>query len=368
MMSLIGRSGRVARLMQRVGYPSVAIATFGIQPHGCQGLVVHLHSIECLSIRGGVHSVLRVRPYLVEDPIADPSYLSPEVPFGDAEVLARLEDDLPKLVLEDSAEDFVAHLLQAVGQYDGARVETYVKPPPPQPFAVNPRAAPVAEQQTNRASGLKYRDAVLQVPLQPDAVLHHQSEEAWEGNGRVLGNEPERGFARRADAAGTRECFDEFGGDWPAGNGGFCVEGATDYRQLVTPCVPTDVLPQHGGEVAALGRSRSGIRLVRVHLEVDARHLADRDENSGELRLPTQDCPDQARKLRSVVGRVWGYGADRRGHLAVDRGFHGEPPAPYARHHGPKRGGCAAGEGSALDRYDDLLGNLDPVDFGHDVL
>src|ERR687897_2773390 len=196
------------------------------------------------------------------------------------------------MALEDGAEDFVAHLIQAVGQDGGVRVETNAKPPPHEPCAVDPRAAPVAEQQANRASGLEYRDAVLQVPLQPDAVLHHQSEEAWEGNGRVLGNEPERGFARRADAAGSRECFDEFGEDWPGGDGGLCVEGTTDYRQLVTPCVPTDVLPQHGGEVAALGGSRSGIRLVRGRLEVDARHLADRDESSGELRLPTQDCPD----------------------------------------------------------------------------
>src|SRR5215203_2332784 len=151
--------------MQRVGYPSVAIDTFGIYPHGHQGLVVHLRPVECLPIRGGGRSVLRAQPYLVEDLIADPAYLSPEVPFGDAKVLARLENDLPNLVLEDSAEDFVAHLLQAVGQYDGARVETYVKPPPPQPFAVNPRTAPVAKQQTNRASGLEYRDAVLQVSL-----------------------------------------------------------------------------------------------------------------------------------------------------------------------------------------------------------
>src|SRR5215203_4019468 len=353
--------------MQRVGYPSVAIDTFGIYPHGHQGLVVHLRPVECLPIRGGGRSVLRVRPYLVEDPIADPSYLSPEVPFGDAEVLARLEDDLPKLVLEDSAEDFVAHLLQAVGQYDGSRVETNAKPPSPEPFTVDPSAAPVAEQQANRTSGLEYRNAVLQVPLQPDAVLHHHGEEAWKDHGRVLGDEPERGLARCADAAGLCERLDEFGENWPAGDGGSRVESATDYRQLVTPRVPADGLPQYGREVAALGRPRSGIRLVRVRPEVGARHLADGDESSGELRLPTEDCPDQARKRRGVVGRVRGYRADRRGHLAVDRGFRGEASAPDARHHGPKRGGRAAGDGSALDHYNHLLGDLGPVDLGHDV-
>src|SRR5918993_750083 len=182
--------------MQRVGYPSVAIDTFGIYPHGHQGLVVHLRPVECLPIRGGGRSVLRARPYLVEDPIADPAYLSPEVPFGDAEVLARLEDDLPKLVLEDGAEHFIAHLLQAVERAGGSRVQACERAPPLEPFAVNPRAAPVAEQQASRASGLEYRDAILQVSFQPDAVLHHQSEEAWEGHGRVLGNEPERGIAR----------------------------------------------------------------------------------------------------------------------------------------------------------------------------
>src|SRR5919112_5763412 len=368
MMSLIGRSGRVARLMQRVGYPSVAIDTFGIYPHGRQGLVVHLRRVECLPIRGGVGSILRARPYLVEDPIADPAYLSPEVPFGDAEVLARLEDDLPKLVLEDGAKDFVAHLLQAVGQDGGARVQTYAKPPPLEPFAVNPGAAPIAEQQASRASGLEYRDAILQMSLQPDAVLHHQSEEAWEGHGCVLGNEPERGIARGVDAARPREHFDEFGENRSAGDGGFRVESATNYRQFVTPRVLAYVFPQHGGEVAALRCFGSEVQLVRVRLEVDARHLADGDESSRELRLSKQDSPDQARKLRGVVGRVRRYGADRRGHLAVDRGFHGEPSAPDARHHGPKRGGCAAGDGSALDQYDNLFRDFKPVDLRHDIL
>src|ERR671910_269257 len=37
------------------------------------------------------------------------------------------------MALEDGAEDFVAHLIQAVGQDGGVRVETYAKPPPPQP-------------------------------------------------------------------------------------------------------------------------------------------------------------------------------------------------------------------------------------------
>src|SRR5215203_2977954 len=317
--------------MQRVGYPSVAIDTFGIYPHGHQGLVVHLRS------------VLRARPYLVEDPIADPAYLSPEVPFGDAEVLARLEDDLPKLVLEDGEEDFIAHLLQAVGQDGGARVQTYAKPPPLEPFAVNPRAAPVAEQQASRASGLEYRDAILQVSFQPDAVLHHQSEEDWEGHGRVLGNEPERGIARGGNATRSREHFDEFGENRSAGDGGFRVESATNYRQFLTPRVLAYVFPQYGGEVAALRCLGSEVRFVRVRLEVYARHLADGDESSRELRLSKQDSPDQTRKLRGVVGRVWGYGADRRGHLAVDRGFHGELCASNARHHGPKRRGRAAG-------------------------
>src|SRR5215208_7073002 len=146
------------------------------------------------------------------------------------------------------------------------------------------------------------------------------------------------------------------------------LASASDYRQLVTPRVLADVFPQYGGEVTALGRYRSRIRLVRVCLEVGASHLADGDERSGDLRLLTEDCPDQARKLRGVVGRVRGYGADRRGHLAIDRGFHGEPSAPDARHHGPKRGGCATGDGSALDQYDHLLGNLKPIDLRHDIL
>src|SRR5215204_850552 len=365
---LMRRSGSAAGPVQRVGDPSEAIAAFGVQPHGRQGLVIHLRPIERLPIRGGVGSVVRLRAYLVEDLIADPAYLPPEVLFGDVEVLARLKDDLPKLVLEDGAEDFVAHLFQAIGQDGGARVETNAKPPSPEPFTVDPRAAPVAEQQANRMSGLEYRDAVLQVPLQPDAVLHHHGEEAWKDHGRVLGDEPERGLAQCADAAGLCERLDEFGEDWPAGDGGFRVESATDYRQLATPRVPADGLPQYGREVAALGRPRSGVRLVRIRPEVGARHLADGDESSGELRLPTEDRPDQARKRRGVVGRVRGYGADRRGHLAVDRGFRGEASAPDARHHGPKRGGRAAGDGSALDRYDHLLGDLGPVDLGHDVL
>src|SRR5215208_1355497 len=127
--------------------------------------MIHLRRIERLPIRVGVGSVLRLRPYLVEDLIADPAYFQPEVPCGNTEVLASLKNDLPKMALEDGAEDFVAHLIQAVSQDGGVRVETFAKPPPPEPFAVDPRAAPVAEQHANRASGFEYRDAVLQVSL-----------------------------------------------------------------------------------------------------------------------------------------------------------------------------------------------------------
>ena len=101
--------------MQRVGNPGIAVVVFGIQPHDRQGLMVHLRRVERLSIRSGVRGVLGVRPYLVEDSVTDPAYLPPEVPFRDAKVLARLEDDLPELVLKDGAEAFITHLVQGVG-------------------------------------------------------------------------------------------------------------------------------------------------------------------------------------------------------------------------------------------------------------
>src|SRR5215213_7817530 len=98
--TLCSRNGRVYRIVsrdvpalhagpvQRVGDPSVAIAAFGVQPHGRQGLMIYLRRIDRLPIRVGVGSVLRLSPYSDEDLIADPAYVQPEVPFGNSEVLA----------------------------------------------------------------------------------------------------------------------------------------------------------------------------------------------------------------------------------------------------------------------------------------